>query len=109
VLPHALDALRPGGIVACYSPSIVQVQRTVEDLEASHGFAQIESLEVLYRPWHVKGQAVRPVQQMVSHTAFLTFARRLAARGLGSWDEPGESDDAGVGDVTVERGPAVSE
>jgi len=86
VLPHALDCLRPGGVVACYSPSIVQVQRTVEELEASGGFGQIESLEVLYRPWHVKGQAVRPVQQMVSHTAFLTFARRLAGRG----HRPGE-------------------
>ena len=90
VFPHALDFLRPGGIVACYSPSIVQVQRTVEELEASGGFGQIESLEVLYRPWHVKGQAVRPVQQMVSHTAFLTFARRLAARGR----RPGDPDDA---------------
>lgn len=84
---HALDFLRPGGIVACYSPSIIQVQRTVEELEASRGFGQIESLEVLYRPWHVKGQAVRPVQQMVSHTAFLTFARRLAARGRRPWDD----------------------
>ena len=96
VLPHALDALRPGGIVACYSPSIVQVQRTVENLESSHGFAQIESLEVLYRPWHVKGQAVRPVQQMVSHTAFLTFARRLAARGLRPWDEADETEGSRV-------------
>jgi len=81
VLPHALEFLRPGGIMACYSPSIIQVQRTVEELEATRGFGQIESLEVLYRPWHIKGQAVRPVQQMVSHTAFLTFARRLAGRG----------------------------
>ena len=89
VLPHALDFLRPGGVVACYSPSIIQVQRTIEELEASGGFGQIESLEVLYRPWHVKGQAVRPVQQMVSHTAFLTFARRLAARGR----RPDEDED----------------
>jgi tRNA (adenine57-N1/adenine58-N1)-methyltransferase len=88
VLPHALDALRSGGIVACYSPSIIQVQRTVEALEMTRGFTQVESLEVLYRPWQVKGQAVRPVQQMVSHTAFLTFARRLAAHGRRPWDEP---------------------
>lgn len=105
VVPHALDALRPGGIVACYSPSIVQVQRTVEELESSRGFAQIESLEVLYRPWHVKGQAVRPVQQMVSHTAFLTFARRLAARGLRSWDEPDETE---VGRAPID-GPPLAE
>ena len=92
VLPHALDFLRPGGIAACYSPSIIQVQRTVEELEASGGFGQIESLEVLYRPWQIKGQAVRPVQQMVSHTAFLTFARRLAARGRRLDEDPLESD-----------------
>jgi hypothetical protein len=93
VLPHALEALRPGGVIACYSPSIVQVQRTVEELEATRGFAQIEPLEVLYRPWHVKGQAVRPVQQMVSHTAFLTFARRLAVRGRTGSDDPLAPDD----------------
>jgi len=87
-LPHALDVLRPGGVVACYSPSIIQVQRTVEALEATRGFTQIESLEVLYRPWQVKGQAVRPVQQMVSHTAFLTFARRTAAKGRKPGEEP---------------------
>ncbi|MDP8922558.1 MAG: tRNA (adenine-N1)-methyltransferase [Chloroflexota bacterium] len=81
VVPHAADALRPGGIAAFYSPSIIQVHRTVEALEVSRAFGQIESLEVLYRPWQVKGQAVRPVQQMVSHTAFLTFARRLKIRG----------------------------
>ena len=79
VVPHALDALRPGGIAAFYSPSIVQVQQTVQALETSGGFGQIETLEVLYRPWQVKGQAVRPLQQMVGHTGFLTFARRLAA------------------------------
>jgi tRNA (adenine57-N1/adenine58-N1)-methyltransferase len=80
VVPHALAALRSGGIAAFYSPSIVQVQRTVEALEGSGGFGQLETLEVIYRPWQVKGQAVRPVQQMVSHTAFLTFARRVALR-----------------------------
>ena len=66
----------------------------LEELEASGGFGQIESLEVLYRPWHVKGQAVRPVQQMVSHTAFLTFARRLAARGRRPGEEGSEDEDA---------------
>ncbi len=96
VLPHALDALRSGAMLACYSPSIIQVQRTVEALEVTRGFGQIESLEVLYRPWQVKGQAVRPVQQMVSHTAFLTFARRLAARGRRRWD--GVSDESYLAD-----------
>jgi tRNA (adenine57-N1/adenine58-N1)-methyltransferase len=100
VLPHALDNLRSGGIIACYSPSIIQVQRTVEALEETRGFTQIESLEVLYRPWQIKGQAVRPVQQMVSHTAFLTFARRLAARGRRPGDEP-LPDESGIDDAAA--------
>lgn len=88
VVPHAAEAMRLGGIAAFYSPSIMQVQRTVEALEVSRAFGQIESMEVLYRPWQVKGQAVRPVQQMVSHTAFLTFARRLQIRGRPPESEP---------------------
>jgi tRNA (adenine57-N1/adenine58-N1)-methyltransferase len=107
VLPHALDALRPGAVLACYSPSIIQVQRTIEGLEASRGFAQTETLEVLYRPWHIKGQAVRPVQQMVSHTAFLTFTRRLAVRGRRPDDpipvtEADDTDELPVEPVTVD-------
>jgi tRNA (adenine57-N1/adenine58-N1)-methyltransferase len=113
VLPHALDSLRSGGILACYSPSIIQVQRTIEAIEETRAFTQIESLEVLYRPWQIKGQAVRPVQQMVSHTAFLTFARRLAAYGRRPWEaspdgEPADEDvlegDAGPEDVALDDG-----
>jgi tRNA (adenine57-N1/adenine58-N1)-methyltransferase len=81
VVPHALGALRPGGILAAYTPSILQAQQTVEALARSRGFRQIETLETFYRPWHIEGPAVRPVQQMVAHTAFLTFARRIRGRG----------------------------
>jgi tRNA (adenine57-N1/adenine58-N1)-methyltransferase catalytic subunit len=76
VVPHARLALRPGGILAAYTPSIVQAQQTVVALEQAGQFVQIETLETFYRPWHVKDAAVRPVQQMIAHTAFLTFARR---------------------------------
>jgi tRNA (adenine57-N1/adenine58-N1)-methyltransferase len=80
VVRHALSALRPGGILAAYTPSILQAQQTVQALEQDGQFTQIETLESFYRPWHIKGSAVRPVQQMVAHTAFLTFARRIGQR-----------------------------
>jgi tRNA (adenine57-N1/adenine58-N1)-methyltransferase len=80
IVPHASSALRPGGIVAAYTPSIIQAQQMVAALETSGEFVQIETLETFYRPWHIKGPAVRPVQQMVAHTAFLTFARRVGGR-----------------------------
>jgi tRNA (adenine57-N1/adenine58-N1)-methyltransferase catalytic subunit len=78
VIPSAAVALRPGGIICSYNPSIVQVQRTAEGLREHGGFAALESIEVLYRQWVLRGEAVRPEQQMIGHTGFLTFARRLA-------------------------------
>lgn len=80
VVPHTRETLRSGGILAAYTPSIVQAQRTVQALEADEDFTQVETLETFYRPWHIKGAAVRPVQQMIGHTGFLTFARLVARR-----------------------------
>lgn len=78
VVPHAATALRPGGILVAYTPSVVQVMRLTEAL-GRHPFTQIETIEVLHRGWYVDGQAVRPDHRMVAHTAFLTHARLLAA------------------------------
>jgi tRNA (adenine57-N1/adenine58-N1)-methyltransferase len=103
VVPHAVEALRLGGIAAFYSPSIIQVQQTVQALQESSAFGYVESLEVFYRPWQIKGQAVRPVQQMVSHTAFLTFARRLATSAMPPLPVPSEEDtNAGLSDEAAD-------
>jgi tRNA (adenine57-N1/adenine58-N1)-methyltransferase len=100
VIPSAAEALRPGGFLCSYSPSTTQVQTTVESLRA-HGFGDVEAIETLYRPWHVQGQSVRPVQQMVGHTGFLTFARRLGAAALPS-DTPAEDADEVDEDVATD-------
>ena len=75
VVPHAAGALRPGGLILAYSPSIVQVMQFRDALKAS-GFILPETLEVLHRGWYVEGAAVRPDHRMVAHTGFLTTARR---------------------------------
>ncbi len=77
VVPHAVEALRPGGIIVAYSPSVVQVMQFREALER-HDFLLPETIEVLNRGWHVDGAAVRPDHRMVAHTGFLTSARRRA-------------------------------
>jgi tRNA (adenine57-N1/adenine58-N1)-methyltransferase len=74
VVPHAERALRPGGILVAYTPSIVQVTR-LRDALARGGFDLADTLEVLHRGWHVDGAAVRPDHRMVAHTGFLTHAR----------------------------------
>ena len=80
VVKHAVQALRPGGILVAYLPTILQVGRLREEL-ASAPFGMVESLEVLQRSWHVEGQSIRPDHRMVAHTGFLTHARLLVADG----------------------------
>ena len=74
VVPHASVALRTGGILLAYTPSIVQVQRLRRALDDSP-FDLHETVEVLQRGWHVEGDAVRPNHRMVAHTGFLTVSR----------------------------------
>ena len=76
VVKHATVALRPGGLLLAYLPTIGQVARLREELDASP-FGLPETLEVLQRTWHVEGQSVRPDHRMVAHTGFLTVARLL--------------------------------
>ncbi|HJO79611.1 MAG TPA: tRNA (adenine-N1)-methyltransferase [Acidimicrobiales bacterium] len=76
VVPHAALALRTGGIIVAYTPSIVQAVKFREALSA-HSFDFAETIEVLNRSWHIDGQAVRPDHRMVAHTGFLSHARLL--------------------------------
>ncbi len=95
VVRHAEAALRPGGILVSYLPTILQVA-TLRDALARSGFGMAETIEVLQRSWHVEGQSVRPDHRMVAHTGFLTSARLLAAPADGG--RPGV--DPGIGRMT---------
>ncbi len=75
VIPHLVaGALRPGGIVLAYTPSITQaaeLRRAMVD----HHVELAETVEVLNRTWHLEGPSVRPDHRMVAHTGFLTHGR----------------------------------
>jgi tRNA (adenine57-N1/adenine58-N1)-methyltransferase len=77
VVPHAEKALRLGGILVAYTPSITQAAQVREAMARSRAWNGARTLEVLHRGWHIEGQAVRPDHRMVAHTAFLTTARFL--------------------------------
>jgi tRNA (adenine57-N1/adenine58-N1)-methyltransferase catalytic subunit len=77
VVPHAAEALRPGGILLSYLPTINQTVRLRESMEAV-GFGLAETVEFLRRTWHVEARSVRPDHRMVAHTGFLTSGRLLA-------------------------------
>jgi tRNA (adenine57-N1/adenine58-N1)-methyltransferase len=78
VISRAWTALRPGGILLCYLPTVLQVKTLVDALKDDGRFACIETTETLMRFWHIKGMSVRPQHRMVAHTGFIISARRLA-------------------------------
>lgn len=76
VLPHAEVALRPGGLLCAYLPTINQTGQLRSAL-ADSAFGMPTTLEVLHRTWHVEARSIRPDHRMVGHTGFLTTARLL--------------------------------
>jgi tRNA (adenine57-N1/adenine58-N1)-methyltransferase len=79
VIAAATAALRPGGILLAYLPTINQTAllRAALDAEGS-GYGLSETQEIMRRTWHVEARSVRPDHRMVGHTGFLTTARRLS-------------------------------
>lgn len=75
VIPHAYRALKGGGSVVSFSPTIEQVVKTVEELETS-GFVDIETVECLVRRIKVKKGETRPETLMRGHTGYVTHARK---------------------------------
>lgn len=75
VVDHATRALRLGGVIVAYTPSITQAMQVRSAL--GENWTGQRTLEVLHRTWHIDGQAVRPDHRMVAHTGFLTAARLI--------------------------------
>jgi tRNA (adenine57-N1/adenine58-N1)-methyltransferase len=78
VAPLLASALTTGGIVCSLVPNVYQVQASVEAYRRTELFVEIETYEVLIRPWLIRGPSVRPSHAAMGHTGFLTIARRGA-------------------------------
>ena len=76
VVPHAVDALVPGGVITCFLPTVLQVHELVGALENANTFGMIETTEIFMRTWSVRGRSVRPDHRMIGHTGFITTARK---------------------------------
>lgn len=89
VVPHAVHALRSGGIYLSFVPTIPQVMQTVDALERTAVFGMIETFETLLRTWSIRGRSVRPDHRMVAHSGFITVARKVEPGLLGPMPERG--------------------
>ena len=75
VVPRAYAALRGGGRLVSFSPTIEQVVKTVGAL--SEGFVDVETVECISRRFKVKEGETRPETLMIGHTGYITHARKV--------------------------------
>lgn len=76
-IENVWEALKPSGYFVSFSPTINQVEKTVEALREGN-FIDIEAIECILRSFKVKMGETRPETIMVGHTGYLVFARRIS-------------------------------
>jgi tRNA (adenine57-N1/adenine58-N1)-methyltransferase len=72
----AYEALKASGTFCSYSPLINQVENTVKELRR-YNFIDVKTFENLQREMVVGERGTRPSFEMLAHTGYLTFARKL--------------------------------
>ncbi len=77
VIPHAAKALKVGGFLVSYSPSIPQTIDFVNAITKSENFIHLKTCEIIEREWEIEERRVRPKTSGVMHTGFLSFIRRI--------------------------------
>ncbi len=76
VVDHAWNTLKPGGYFCTYSPLISQVEQTVKKVRKNN-FIEIKTFENIQREMIVSDYGTRPSFDMLGHTGYLTFARKV--------------------------------
>jgi len=75
VTSHALGALRSGGHIFSFSPTIEQVIRFHDSLRYND-WMEVRTIECIVRDYERKKMGTRPKTLMVGHTGYMTFARK---------------------------------
>ncbi|MEO0248723.1 MAG: methyltransferase domain-containing protein, partial [candidate division WOR-3 bacterium] len=75
----AQEAIAGGGFWASLSPCVEQVLRVAEELENA-GFVALKTVELLEREMLIRPGKTRPRERMISHTGYLTVARKVSAQ-----------------------------
>ena len=70
-------ALKIGGFLVSYSPTIPQTADFVNAVKEKENFMHIKTIEIIERKWEIEGRKVRPKGQEIGHSGFLTFMRKI--------------------------------
>lgn len=73
---HAEKSLKEGGFLVIYLPSLIQMQKFLASVKGT-SLKILETVELLERKWAINEQIMRPEFQMLGHTGFMTFCRKM--------------------------------
>lgn len=76
-LESCSQALKAGGFLASYSPSVPQVADFVNAVRKNESFVYLKTIEVTEREWEVEERRIRPKSKGIGHSGFLSFARKV--------------------------------
>jgi len=76
-IENCSKALKPGGFIVSYSPSIPQVADFVNAIRKNESYVYLKTVEISEREWEVEDRKVRPKSQGIGHSGFLSFARKV--------------------------------
>jgi tRNA (adenine57-N1/adenine58-N1)-methyltransferase len=76
-VPAIKKALKVGGFIVSYSPTIPQVMDFISEVKKNSEFTYLETTEIIERHWEFDERKVRPKSQQIGHSGFLTFVRRI--------------------------------
>jgi tRNA (adenine57-N1/adenine58-N1)-methyltransferase catalytic subunit len=69
-------SLKVGGFVVIYLPNLTQVDKFLHSIKKSD-LNVLEIVELIERKWKIEDKIMRPEFQMLGHTGFLVFCRKL--------------------------------
>ena len=73
----AQKALKVGGFLVSYSPTIPQTMDFVNAVNKNKNFIHVKTVELIQREWEIEERKVRPITTQTVHTGFLSFVRRI--------------------------------
>ena len=76
VLDVVVKALKKGGFLVLYMPSITQIVSFLKKA-VKKDLLPVRTVETLQRQWKIEDKIVRPEFRMLGHTGFLSFFRKV--------------------------------
>ena len=72
-----LKALKAGGFLISYSPSVPQAADFVNAARKNEAIVHIKTVEIIEREWEIEERKIRPKSKGIGHSGFLSFVRKV--------------------------------